>query len=295
MFRYYCAQAFPNGLYGEHSGLNPVCMGTLGAEPNYEVRPRILKHFYLVYFLKGKGTLRTKGDTFPLKEKDLYVLYPDVIHAYWTDPEDLIDMYWIGFQGADAAFLIKEAGFLPEKPVFHCADNPRIEKIIDQMVSDSGDDRPDNFLSLCGDLYRLFGALIGQRTANKPWTVQNRELSDLVNHAQNFINIHYPQNITVEDVASHLSVSRATLAARFRTELGKTPGQYLTYVRMQQAVNLLDNTKFSVAEVAHSVGYPDALYFSKVFSKELGLSPSAYRSKKLEEQKSQIENTEDFQ
>lgn len=279
MFRYYNAEAFPNGVYGNHGGITPVCMGTLGAEPNYEVRPRILKDYYLVYFLKGKGTLRTEGKTFQLREKDLYLLYPDVIHAYWTDPEDLIEMYWIGFHGADVPFLVKEARFRPEEPVFHTDGNENIACIIRQMILDSANNRPANFLALCGGLYRLFGEMIGVRTSNEPWKECGRELSDIVNEAQNFINIHYPQPISVADVADHLGVSRATLSARFRAELGKTPGEYLIYVRLQQAKNLLEHTNYAIAEVAHSTGYPDPLYFSKVFSKEYGISPSEYRKK----------------
>lgn len=279
MFRYYNAEAFPNGVYGSHTGMTPVCMGTLGAEPNYEVRPRILRDYYLVYLLRGRGTLRTEGRTFPLRAGDLYLLYPDVIHAYWTDPEDLIEMYWIGFHGADVPLLTGEAGFRPAAPVFHGGGNGAIEDIVGQMIRDSTGSRPANFWALCGGLYRLFGELIGAGTPNEPWKAQGRALSAVVNEAQNFINIHYPQPISIADVAAHLGVSRATLSARFRAELGKTPWEYVTYVRLRQAGNLLRHTDYTIGEVAHSAGYPDPLYFSKVFSKEYGISPSAYRGK----------------
>ena len=73
------------------------------------------------------------------------------------------------------------------------------------------------------------------------------------------------------------SVSRATLAARFREEWNQTPAQYLTYIRLRQAANLLVTTGLSIAEVAHSVGYGDALYFSKVFAKVHNMSPTEYR------------------
>ena len=275
MYRYYKAQAFPAGILGAHSGITPVSMGSLGAEPNYEVRPRMVRDYYLVYLLKGGGVLKTRGRTFALCPGDLYILYPDVVHTYATDPENLIEMYWIGFTGADVAALLEKSGFSPDAPVFHSCG--KLDSMISQLEEDSGDNRPSNFLALCGGLYRLFGTLMELRTDNEPWQDKDQPLSRIVMEAQNFMNIHYPQSISISDVAGHLNVSRATLAARFREEWNQTPAQYLTYIRLRQAANLLVTTGLSIAEVAHSVGYGDALYFSKVFTKVHKMSPTEYR------------------
>ena len=254
MYRYYHAQAFPSGILGAHSGISPVSMGSLGAEPNYEVRPRMVRDYYLVYLLQGGGVLKTRGKTFSLCPGDLYLLYPDVVHSYATDPENLIEMYWIGFTGADVPDLLVKSGFTPDEPVFH--GGPRLEPLIRQMEQDSQDNRPSNFLALCGGLYRLFGTLMELRTDNEPWQDRDQPLSRIVMEAQNFMNIHYP---------------------RFREEWSQTPAQYLTYLRLRQAANLLASTGLSISEVAHSVGYADALYFSKVFSRIYRMSPTEYR------------------
>ena len=111
MFRQYEAYAFAGGLYKQHSGITPVGMGSLAAEPNYEVRPRVMKDYYLVYLSEGAGELRSEGRTFPLRAGDLYVLFPGVVHAYRTDPDDLIRMFWIGFSGADVPELVETARF----------------------------------------------------------------------------------------------------------------------------------------------------------------------------------------
>lgn len=277
MFRQYEAYAFAGGLYKQHSGITPVGMGSLEAEPNYEVRPRVMKDYYLVYLLEGAGELRSEGKAFALHKGDLYLLFPGVVHAYRTDPDNLMKMFWIGFSGTDVPELVETARFTPSSPVFSAAPHPELASIMAEMIACGSDTRPSGFFSLCGSLYRLFGKLMELRTPNEPPADRDFKHSRIVNDAHNFLNIHYAQPISIADVAAHIGVSRATLAALFRKELGVTPSDYLAYVRLKQAANLLKNTSLSVAEVSHSVGYADALYFSKVFTKKFGLSPTAFR------------------
>ncbi len=277
LFRHYEAYAFENGMDRQHTGLAPVGMGSLDAQPNYEVRPRVMQDYYLVWLRRGAGELRSEGKRFSLRAKDLYLLFPGVVHAYATDPRDLMEMFWIGFNGADVPQLVETARFSPGAPVFSAAGFPEIEAIMDEMIASGQDTRPSGFYSLCGSLYRLFGKLMALRTPNAPRGDRERAHSRIVNDAHNFLNIHYAQPVAIADVAAHIGVSRATLAALFRKELGVTPSDYLAYVRLKQAANLLKNTTLSIAEVAHSVGYVDALYFSKVFAKRYGMPPSRYR------------------
>ena len=60
-----------------------------------------------------------------------------------------------------------------------------------------------------------------------------------------------------------------------------TPQRYLTDIRLNQAKELLISSSLNVGEIAAIVGYENALYFSRVFRKYAGLSPSAYRSREV--------------
>ena len=132
--------------------------GSLGARETYAVRPRGMKDWYFVYVLRGKGRFHTLGRDFPLEQQDLFLLYPGVVHAYETDPEDLMDAWWIGFRGAQAEHLARAAGLSPEEPLCHIG-SPKHQHLLLQMVRDSEDHGEIAFLSLCGNLYRLFGGL----------------------------------------------------------------------------------------------------------------------------------------
>jgi AraC-like DNA-binding protein len=110
---------------------------------------------------------------------------------------------------------------------------------------------------------------------------RNRRLSAeaqrLVRQAMAYIHRHYAQPISRANLASHVALSEDYLTACFRKELGVTPIAYLNRYRVHQARQLLNETSKSVTEVALEVGFSDSGYFSRVFRREVGLSPEAYR------------------
>jgi signal transduction histidine kinase/AraC-like DNA-binding protein/ABC-type sugar transport system substrate-binding protein len=110
---------------------------------------------------------------------------------------------------------------------------------------------------------------------------RNRKLSAqaqrLVRQAMAYIHEHYAEPISRADLARHVALSENYLTACFRRELGVTPITYLNRYRVNQARQLLTDTDQSVTEIALQVGFSDSSYFSRVFRREVGLSPEAYR------------------
>lgn len=84
---------------------------------------------------------------------------------------------------------------------------------------------------------------------------------------------------TVDQLAAHICVSRATLARRFTTLVGETPNSYLTRWRMELAAHRLRTTTDPIAPIAHSVGYTSEHAFSRAFSRAHGHSPGRYRTR----------------
>ena len=99
----------------------------------------------------------------------------------------------------------------------------------------------------------------------------------LVRKAMVYLHEHYAEPLTREQVARYVSASESYLANCFHQELGLSPMTYLNRYRIKQARALLEAGELNVTEVAFSVGYSDAAYFSRVFQREVGVSPGAYR------------------
>jgi signal transduction histidine kinase/AraC-like DNA-binding protein/ABC-type sugar transport system substrate-binding protein/ActR/RegA family two-component response regulator len=127
------------------------------------------------------------------------------------------------------------------------------------------------------DLFSLEETLAHVDTAME----RNRRLSGeaqrLVRQAMAYIHEHYGDSISRADLARHVALSEDYLTACFRKELGVTPIAYLNRYRVHQARQLLTDTDKSITEIALQVGFSDSGYFSRVFRREVGLSPEAYR------------------
>ena len=129
-------------------------------------------------------------------------------------------------------------------------------------------------LKMTGQLYIALSLLVEK--SDKGGVAENMSQRH-VKAAKKFIAYNYSLPITVEDVAAGAAVSRSTLFRAFTETLGISPLEYLTEFRIEQACRLLRHTDLSVTAVSLSAGYEDPLYFSKVFKKYKGVSPSVYR------------------
>jgi DNA-binding response OmpR family regulator len=103
------------------------------------------------------------------------------------------------------------------------------------------------------------------------------EAQRLVRHAMAYIHEHYAEPITRADMARHVTMAEDYLTTCFHKEVGMTPIAYLNRYRVNQARLLLQQSAASITEIAAAVGFADSGYFSRIFRREVGQSPEAYR------------------
>lgn len=96
-----------------------------------------------------------------------------------------------------------------------------------------------------------------------------------------FLNEHYNENITLESITKKFTINRNKLNAIFLLNTGKTCLNYLMDLRTDMARIILSNTEIPINEVAGRVGYIDSNYFTKIFKKQTGVTPSVYRKNNI--------------
>jgi YesN/AraC family two-component response regulator len=99
----------------------------------------------------------------------------------------------------------------------------------------------------------------------------------MVKQAVFYIERHFDQPLSRSDVADAIAVSENYLSQIFRQEMGVSLWDYLNRLRINHARHLLQSSVLSITGVAAAVGIFDPAYFSRIFHKQVGLSPSAYR------------------
>lgn len=102
-------------------------------------------------------------------------------------------------------------------------------------------------------------------------------VSDAYEKSLVFIHKHYPEGITVSDIAESFGYSRSYFGYIFKKMHGITANRYIQQLRLARAAELLCSTRLSVSAVAEAVGFDDANYFSTVFKNSYGMPPRQYR------------------
>ena len=98
--------------------------------------------------------------------------------------------------------------------------------------------------------------------------------------SQIYIETHYyKEELSLQDLAQSVQISPTYLSRLLKSEIGVSFIEYLTYVRVQKAMQLMSDPTVKIYEVAERVGYSNQHYFSTAFKKVVGLSPVEYRKR----------------
>jgi transcriptional regulator GlxA family with amidase domain len=108
---------------------------------------------------------------------------------------------------------------------------------------------------------------------------QKAHEDEAIKKAQAFIEQHYTERITVDQIASMLALGRRAFERRFKKATANTVAEYMQRVKMEAAKMSLESSRENVAEVMYKVGYNDTKAFRTTFKKITGLSPLEYRNK----------------
>ena len=106
-----------------------------------------------------------------------------------------------------------------------------------------------------------------------------QEYSSIVKKAVNYIKLHFESPLTLQEIAETIHVNASHLSRKFKTDTGMSIIDYINLNRIEAAKIYLKNNTASITEIAFIVGFNDVNYFSRVFKKALGLTPSQYRRK----------------
>ena len=112
-------------------------------------------------------------------------------------------------------------------------------------------------------------------------TERDNTTKQVIQEARQYIMDNYQDaDLSVEKICRHLHMSPAYFSTMFKKETGKTYVAYLTEVRLDKAVELLNKTDDKTYVIAAKVGYQEQNYFSYVFKKRFGISPTKFRGAK---------------
>lgn len=211
--------------------------------------------------VKGRGTYIYLSKRLPVAEGDV-VFIPENIYCYseWRGEPDIEVIYVNCFLHYD---------MLKYEPQIIFCDNTVKQQLlrIGELLSGDGMDELEAY-SL---FYRVLQHIIPSLTQSSV------ALNKTLQAAIEYITEHWNAAISVSDVAKACCVSESTLYHLFQRELGQTPVGFLNSIRINVAIEYLDNSSYSISTVSSMAGFRSENHFRRVFSDFTGTTPLKYR------------------
>ena len=246
-------------------------------------RPRGRLDFQLLYIAAGKAHFHIDGKEEIVTAGHMVLYRPKEPQKYEYYGEDQTEAYWVHFTGSNVTNILHSYGLTKEKKIFYCGSGLEYKNHFRAMIQE---------LQMCKDDYpemleihlrQIFIKL--HRYFNTISKVDNSQIAEEIDRATLYFTEHYNENICIESYAQEHHMSTSWFIRNFKQYTGSTPIQYILSIRIYNAEALLQNDQYNITEISNIIGYDNPLYFSRIFKKIKGISPSEYRKNIMHQEK----------
>jgi AraC-like DNA-binding protein len=257
-------------------GLFPTHVGFFPRASRHRVqRPSGVEQTIVQYCVRGRGFCELLDNRFDVGAGDVMVVPRREPHAYGSDPARPWTVHWFHAAGDNLELLLGELGASRSRPVIHLGNDARLVALFEELRQLLEIDySPPRLFYAAQLLAHLVGRMIWLRRQNARET---QEAEQRVLQSVEHIKEHLDAPFELAALASLSKLSPSHYSALFRRLTGFSPKNYATRLRIHRAAQMLGTTNHSVKTVAAMLGYGDALYFSRLFRRINGTTPSAYR------------------
>lgn len=229
------------------------------------------------YTLSGSGTFDIGDESYTVKSGEAFIAEIPSDHRYYFPKEskewEFLFITLVGIETADCWRFMKEQS----GPVLKVSPDSKLIQLMLKIYQETSEQKITDAYYASAKAYEFimecYRFVKNIEKAQKDFSLQ-------ITEALSFIQTHFHEPITLDEIAAVSGFSRYYFIKQFQCQLNMTPMQYLTKIRIQNAAELLRSTTFSISDIALQVGYANANYFNKVFRKSVGVSAGTFRESK---------------
>ena len=260
------------GLSEKYLHVNNCGIQYLDDADHTRIRPFGRVDYHMLCIMKGCCKAVVNGEAVEARSGEAILFRPQERQEYYFFKKDKSESLWIHFTGVGCGEYLKSLG-LYELSHFRFGNDTALLSALESMVTakelnNAGDDECDGYFYL---------ALALMSKAVRYGDGDKRRVLDSLSAVVNHINRNFSENLTAEDYAAMCCMSKSRFEHIFSETIGVPLRAYIIGTKLEKAKDLLKNTSLSVRRIGEAVGIADTNYFTRLFGKNVGVSPSKYR------------------
>ena len=266
-----------SSLYITDIGYYPV------ANFHYREREDPIEQNVLIYCVEGTGWYQIgQGKRQDVGANQYFILPAGIPHRYASSENHPWTIYWIHFCGNHASYYAEGAA-TPQSitPAMNSRINDRNHLFEDIYFTLANGYTRENLRYSSSLLHYYLASMryLGQYRSreihqnNKEKVAEN----EIVNASVHFMKENLEKKISLQQMAQYTGYSSSHFSMLFKKETGHSPLNYFNLLKIQYACQLLSSTNMKINQISFKVGIDDSFYFSRLFTKLMGMSPKDYR------------------
>ena len=235
--------------------------------------------YQLLYIAAGKGEFYFKGSKEPtiVTKGNMILFRPGEPQVYYYYAVDKTEVYWVHFTGWKVEEYLERYELPHDENVFYTGVSPDYPWIYNQMIRELQLQRVNHEDMISLYMHHIFITI--NRYIKERRETKNDAIND-IERAAHYFKDNYNKQISIEQYAEEHLMSVNWFIHSFKSVMKMSPMQYIISLRIAMAKGYLENSAKNIAEISNEVGYENALYFSRLFRKYTGMTPTEYRKKR---------------
>ena len=230
----------------------------------------------LFYVVSGQGSFSIDGETYPVSKDDLVIINPFVEHTETSLKSQPLEYIVLGVDGLE--LLVGDS----ENRNFYISHmhtrNSAMQTYLRDMLQEIESQAP-GYETICQNFLEILIIRVMRSSDYSARLVPTQtHASKESATVRRYIDGHFKEPLTLDLLADLVHINKYHMAHSFTRDYGISPINYLLSLRLQESRTLLQSTNLSMTQIARIIGFSSPCYFSQIFKKSLGISPSAYRS-----------------
>ncbi|MBU0475326.1 MAG: AraC family transcriptional regulator [Bacteroidetes bacterium] len=245
------------------------------AKEHFRKREEGCEQYILIYCTSGKGWIKFNKKKVIVNENEFFILPPNISHTYGADSKSPWSIYWLHFSGSKADYFNDIAGKVIKITISKIARVEDRAILFEEIFQNL--EMGYSIENLEYSNLSLWHFLASFKFISQFRHLRKIQTRDPVENSILFMKNNLRINLTLEMISAQGGLSSSHFSTLFRSRTGRSPIDYFINLKIQHACHILDTTKMRIKEVSQYLSYDDPYYFSRIFSKIMGISPIAYR------------------